>query len=113
MQDKPTPGPWVVTEPSDTDPYDDISIKAGPRTVCRIWQEGRTGSPINAEQWANARLIASAPDLLMALKALRLAVYRAHTKEFGDSELTWESRVPVGFIRDADVAIAQATGQDA
>jgi hypothetical protein len=68
MQDKPTPGPWQIREPTDADVYDDISIKSGPRTVCRLWQEGRTGSPINAEQWANARLIANAPSMELALE---------------------------------------------
>jgi hypothetical protein len=104
MQDKPTPGPWVVTEPADTDPYDDISIKAGPRTVCRIWQEGRTGSPINAEQWANARLIASAPFLLTALRALL---------EPSDVSTAHGATCLRAAQRIAREAIVLATGEDA
>jgi hypothetical protein len=68
MQDQPTPGPWHIEEPQDDDVYRDISIKSGRRTVCRLWQEGRYGSGTNAEQWANARLIAAAPVMLEALQ---------------------------------------------
>lgn len=103
MQDKPTPGPWQIREPADTDPYDDISIKAGARTVCRIWQEGRLGSPVNAEQWANARLIAAAPAMLEALQNIsEVADFLRHTDHAG-----------LGLQRIARLAIVQATGQDA
>jgi hypothetical protein len=75
---KHTPGPWEATEGS----YGNyVAVRAGKKTVCRIpWGDG---------DGANARLIASAPDLLDALSFLvqaaetepGMAIYRAHIEK--------------------------------
>lgn len=92
----PTPGPWRIEEPAD-DTYNDISIKHGARTVCRLWQEGRLGSPVNAEQWANARLIANAPCLL----------------DFAEAVVRYAGNAGDDYLADkARTAIAKATGGD-
>jgi hypothetical protein len=66
-----TPGPWRSEGP-DEDPYGEIGVfaDAGSRLVCELWQDDAPVPDFNAEQRANARLIAAAPDLLAALKAL-------------------------------------------
>ena len=62
-----TPGPWLFD-----DEHEEVTSEARRRkgltriaTVNLGWSE-----PFNSEQNANARLIAAAPDLLEALKAL-------------------------------------------
>jgi hypothetical protein len=102
---KHTPGPWATDEADHDAPYQDIKIKAGKhRTVCTVWIDDAPVRDFNAEQAANARLIAAAPDLLEALTKL----------------LDMHERCDAGFaphvelrfaIRDmARAAIAKATG---
>ena len=67
---KHTPGPWTTDEADHDEPYQDIRIQAGKRGICRVWIDDAPVHDYNAEQRANARLIAAAPDLLEALKAL-------------------------------------------
>ena len=67
MGAKHTPGTWVVTGPDD-EPYGDIKVGVHQRAVCRLWQDDAPEHSYNAEQWANARLIAAAPDLLTACR---------------------------------------------
>ena len=63
MSTKHTPGPWDAS-------YRDggARIMAGSITLANILQGGHAGSL--AEQYANARLIAAAPELLAALREL-------------------------------------------
>lgn len=66
-----TPGPWKA-ENLDDEPYGRITIHrpgAG-RSIATLWQDDAPVPEWNAEQWANARLIAAAPELLDALKEL-------------------------------------------
>lgn len=67
---KGTPAPWEVIEHN----WSDTSIMAGDRTVCSIsiYHEGteETQEQLEDEVSANAKLIASAPDLLEALQHL-------------------------------------------
>jgi hypothetical protein len=57
-----TPGPWRYQEESDA--YTHIVRAPGNRFICQLSQD-RSG-----EAEANCRLIAAAPDLLAALKAM-------------------------------------------
>lgn len=69
MTEKFTPGPWSVT-PNANDPPDTFFIDYGKRRkrhVCFVTSNGRQRV---GEVIANARLIASAPDLLAALQAV-------------------------------------------
>lgn len=91
---KHTPGLWVTDEADHDEPYQDIKIKASKhRTVCTVWIDDSPVREFNAEQKANARLIAAAPELL---EALRKAVER---QGFTNEEL-----IEARFI------IAKATG---
>lgn len=69
---KHTPGPWVAAaSPSSIVGWPIIG--PGGRAVASVhYRRGDTaeGQQINAEAGANARLIAAAPDLLAALKAM-------------------------------------------
>ena len=58
---KSTPGPWTADE--------DMGCVWGPDGE-PIGTNGRNAVRGNGEGWANARLIAAAPELLAALKAL-------------------------------------------
>lgn len=63
---KHTPGPWETLTFSNHELQTDIAmVKIG----CRVHKIGYSG-----EDWANARLIAAAPELLGALKQCRLAL---------------------------------------
>jgi hypothetical protein len=56
---KHTPGSWRTDEKDHDAPYQDIKIKAGRnRTVCTVWIDDAPDRVFNAEQSANARLIA-------------------------------------------------------
>ena len=69
MTTQHTPGPWSTDLPEHEEPYQDIRIQAGTRGICRVWMDDAPVHDYNAEQLANARLIAAAPELLEALKA--------------------------------------------
>ena len=73
---KHTPGPWKDNNADHDEPYQDIKIKAAGRTVCTVWIDDAPCHDFNAEQDANARLIAAAPDLLEVLRKVSMnAVY--------------------------------------
>ena len=88
MSTKPTPGPWMISDnPTETCQI----VGADTVRVADVWC---TDMPHGA---ANARLIAAAPDLLRACKAVaEMAVH-------------WEPLTP-GDIREVHAAIAKATG---
>jgi len=68
---KHTPGPWIACLNVPTAVIEGHIIKANydpKRPIASLWVGGGTkGKP---EQVANARLIAAAPDMLKALKAV-------------------------------------------
>jgi hypothetical protein len=63
---------------------------------------------VASENEANARLIAAAPELLEALRALTVAVTFADPPKEFNGVLCHEARVPVGFVDAARAAIAKA-----
>lgn len=95
---KHTPGPWETDKADHDVPYQDIKIKAARRTVCTVWIDDAPCHDFNAEQDANARLIASAPELLAALRLFS-----------GDNSTHTE----VERIAAARAVIAKATGEAA
>jgi hypothetical protein len=69
----PTPGPWHVHMPTSTDHRLFVGHPEDERLICRIGEGSYhpyRGETPEAEQVANARLIAAAPDLLAALQEI-------------------------------------------
>ncbi len=102
-----TPGPWRYERATDgfrAPDKDDFQIVAQ-NSVCpgTVW-----GGAFTPEGKANARLIAAAPDLLEALKALATAHQQTIEGEGFDAE---HCDCPV--LDDARAAIAKATRVDA
>ncbi len=99
MTNKHTPAPWHVKF-SDDDPYDDILIKGSGRSIAKIWLDDAPVPDYNAQQKANAQLIAAAPELLEALKEI-----------LADAEMI-ESFIEGGenYFTKAKNAIAKAEG---
>lgn len=64
MTAKHTPGPWA----HHNTPTPFIYVNAGGLPICQIYTSTAHGQSMG-EQFANARLIAAAPELLEALKA--------------------------------------------
>ena len=64
-----TPGPWLVTRGAQSDAY---SVESGSQTICLVkFIRGQSLSERGVRQEeANAHLIAAAPDLLTACKAV-------------------------------------------
>lgn len=59
---KHTPGPWrIVNSPRSSS----LEVYAGDTAICELWRRAD-----RAAEHATAKLIAAAPDLLAALKAL-------------------------------------------
>lgn len=63
---KHTPGPWVVATPSDAAIHQRLRVVASDYDNVIAMLMMRDG-----EQWANAHLVAAAPELLAALKSLK------------------------------------------
>lgn len=86
MEHKHTPGPWVA-EPEQASDGRGIAICAPHNgwIVATITPED--GRPADVIDEANAALISAAPDLLAALEAMLVSVYRnapmlSHTMEY-------------------------------
>ena len=100
-----TPGPWTVGKGALAD-----CVMAGdpPQVIAETWYAARKGSEIRA----NARLIAAAPDLLVAceagLKALEAIVtgLQESGKSGWEGSLSWEQN-EMAAMR---AAIAKARG---
>ena len=78
---KHTPGPWSFYDDSNNGKTNRVEIVAIGKTVARIYHS------VPAEDLPNARLIAAAPDLLEACKAL-LAItdsFNLHGPATGDA----------------------------
>lgn len=65
-----TPGPWAV---DSDDPSDVVETVRGGMLLARAYQIGEDKTDWERARRANARLIAAAPELLEALKAVRSA----------------------------------------
>lgn len=92
-----TPGPWWVDGPGEG-----IEVHDTFGRTASVWGDGGEDS----EAWANARLIAAAPELLAGLKAaveslLELAQYEEAAKEM----------VQTGWFDGAAKAIDKAEGR--
>ena len=105
-ESKFTPGPWIEAGPSS----DGITIRVDSVVTDRFDDPGDLGDDIcimpdyNDEETnvANARLIAAAPDMYEALKALRALV--------GTTEADWQNLYEYSR-KMADAAIAKAEGK--
>ncbi|MDQ3040040.1 MAG: hypothetical protein M3R16_09630 [Pseudomonadota bacterium] len=64
-----TPGPWILA-PDERHCEIEITATSRKGRVCIGKVETGFSEPFESEQWANARLIAAAPDLLEALNGL-------------------------------------------
>lgn len=61
MKTQFTPGPWRTTG---------LNVRAGDALICYAMNHHANAKTPESEKLANARLIASAPDLLLALERL-------------------------------------------
>ena len=96
MTSKHTPGPWA----HHNTPTPFIYVNAGGLPICQIYTSTAHGQSMG-EQFANARLIAAAPELLEALQKM-LPELRG---------LSIVSDTAAEMLREAEAAIAKATGE--
>ena len=107
MTTKHTPGPWWVD--------DDGFIASGTDETYRTIADPRCSDMDSETHEANARLIAAAPDLLVALQAvlpalIRLGDFVGNADEGGASGMGRIDRC--ALILEARAAIARATKED-
>lgn len=93
---KHTPGPWFAPTPTYRTFY--VEARIGNRMLQEVASCGPTADP--AQQAANARLIAAAPELLEALTLLVAGIENSVSKTY------------IPLVR-ANAAIAKATGSEA
>jgi hypothetical protein len=99
MSAKHTPGPWTANKPTQSNGR--AEVHAGPMLVAQAfnWLLDAEG---DEQCWADARLIAAAPNLLSVLQELE------------ESADYWsEYDVPIGIVDRIRAAIAKATGEPA
>jgi|SRR5690606_8596504 len=104
MEHKHTPGPWQVSAGAVDNPRLIVENDLG-LPVCAMSLRGVQGD-INKME-ANARLIAAAPELLVALEQLVSDYERGIHVEFGGSPWLKEKLEELDYAR---AAIAKATG---
>ena len=80
METKHTPGPWHINEHTSGPAFDATRVYIDSGLIQVAIAERRADS---LEQWANARLIAAAPELLEALKLFTSVM---HSKVTGETE---------------------------
>jgi hypothetical protein len=93
-----TPHPWKIVPCSN--PHEAFAIESNGKTICWVantYDEKRDREVITAEDRANARLIATAPEML---DVLEWAVETADSEQY---EASWYA--------SARVAIAKAKGE--
>lgn len=100
-----TPGPWLHMAFSASVPALDLPVRhivapVGERPVCAVASRGTA-----LESFANAALVAAAPELLEAIKSLRDHAYYM-------AEMTGIP-VPTGLVAVFESAIAKAGGVEA
>jgi hypothetical protein len=111
---KHTPGPWVFSAIDSTEGFLVVE-KARPKslvaTVCK--RNGCGWACPHEEPWANARLIAAAPDLLEACKAAERSPHHpACPIATGKGQTTITHDDCTCHVGKARVAIAKAEGQE-
>ena len=100
---KPTPGPWEAKPTGPWDGWDGWSVEdATGAVVCDAH-----GSQLNGRREANARLIAAAPELLDALQAAKLELWRLLDSKGIEPKAIREWPE----IKQSEAAIAKATGE--
>lgn len=103
-----TPGPWKYDGSSDPLPHDYACsterIAAGGVTIAEVATCEDDSCPGVSEGWANARLIAAAPELLAACREL-LAAFIDRGNGFADCDLHDHPR---RIVNRAAEAIAKA-----
>jgi hypothetical protein len=104
MGAKHTPGPWSIDRTSERHGQRPYGISAGKRgpTPKNIVNWGGVAAPTSQESEANARLIASAPDLLEAAQGADLSAVDI------DADMVTISGASYRALRDA---IRKATGE--
>ena len=111
-----TPGPWIIDHQRIGPPGEPVALLcdvAAPHAATVVdWPRGDdSGTAISiddAENEANARLIASAPTLLAALTALVESIENVNFGVHDDDGRTYDA-IPWA---QAEAAIAKATGQE-
>ncbi len=108
MTDQHTPGPWKAVEVNHTDAWWQIvTDEYEPHYITDIKPSFPGDFPARFE--ANARLIASAPTMLEALRALKNAkLMRGASGPAKSFTMTFED---TGALELMDAAIAAATGE--
>jgi hypothetical protein len=107
-----TPGPWRVENWIYQNAREVVTIqtdKDAIATACNIWRDGDDST---FEVIANARLIASAPDLLAALKdaeALLFLLGKEHEETGG---IDYNADFIAGTRNELLLSIAKAEGRD-
>lgn len=107
MENKHTPGPWRAGQGGFADKVLDTADMPG--VVAEVWYFGRTAE----ERRANTRLIAAAPDLLEACKAVvaaHIADYRDLAREAGMSETARSGVCDCESCEIMQAAISKAAG---
>ncbi len=95
---KHTPGPWAANKPTQSNGR--AEVYAGPMLVAQAfnWMLDAEG---DEQCWADARLIACAPELLEALKLIRQSIVNPLSVQMSQQQLS-------EYVR---AAIAKAEGQ--
>ena len=117
MSNRHTTGPWFFDREAQ-----EITCKKrrGMAAIARV--ETGWAEPFESEQQANALLIATAPDLLMALKTARrelaamhqafiVSVKNQHTGKIDSAEDRAIARADAKILAGIDAAISKATGE--
>ena len=96
-----TPGPWAVSQDALWF-AEGPSVRTPARHIARMWGD-------TPEDQANARLIAAAPELLEALRAI---VEGPNNSHLADDQLAHVLRVNLHTIAIARAAIVKATKEE-
>src|SRR5215467_1496052 len=100
-----TPGPWAYTHREGAD-YDLVVYRQSDSNheICQMFHTKSKADPFNEEGEANARLIAAAPELLEALKALYERGIDLGDGYYNVNQPNWKSNDIL--FKEAEAAIA-------
>lgn len=110
---KHTPGPWKlqVRENHTSDVYVDDECAIGDRHLIAMVITEWMNKNATAEDLANARLIAAAPELLNAAKLAHLQIVKLAERSFAESVDTEEWIAKNDAVNLLKAAIAKAEGK--